>query len=294
MNSVRRLAVPASPPHPADRRSGRALGLSLLVLAAALVTNSALGPLGIDVLAYPLSDSLLNQLLGLELVTLLLVVPAIVTAAVLSLHARPGAPALAVGPTGCTAYMFVQYVVGPARLTYSPTILLHLTIATLAGATCVWSWRRAVAVTPPWSAGRIQPARIAWLLVLAAFVVTRYLPVLAGAVSGRSIPAEYAEAPAFYWTIVLLDLGVVVPATVAAAVAVGLGRPSAGPAWISVVSWFTLVSIAVAAMAAVMIVRRDPNASVATLAITSIASVAFAVPAVRASRRILREGQAGS
>lgn len=293
MTSVLRLGARAAASSPADRRSYRALGPALLVLAAALVANSVLGPLGIDALAYPLPDSLLNQLLGLEVVTLLLVVPTMVAAAVLALRDRPGAAALALGPTAYTAYMFVQYVVGPEHLVYSLTVLLHLAIATLAGITCVWSWHRAVATASPRTTGHRRRRRVAWLLLLATFVVARYLPVLAGAVSGGSIPAEYAEAPAFYWTIVLLDLGVVAPATVAAAVAIGLGRAAGAPAWVGVVSWFTLVPTSVAAMAAVMVVRNDPHASPATLVLTTVASIAFAVPAVRAVRRILRQ-EAGS
>jgi len=292
MTSVPRAAARAAPAHPTDRWSDRALGPALLLLAAALVANSALGPWGTDALDYPLPDSLVDQLLGLELVTLLLVVPTMVTAAVLALRARPGAATLALAPTGYTAYMFVQYVVGPERLAYSPTVLLHLAIATVAGVTCVWSWCRAVVRTSPRPVDRARRARVAWLLFLATVVVARYLPVVAGAVSGSPIPAEYAAAPAFYWTIVLLDLGVVVPVTVAAAVAVGAGRPVGRPAWVGVVSWFTLVATSVAAMAAVMLVRHDPHASSVTLALTGAASLAFAVPAVRAARRILRQAGA--
>jgi hypothetical protein len=184
--------------------------------------------------------------------------------------------------------MFVQYVVGPERVDYSATVLLHLAIATLAGIAAVRSWSRATAAPlEPIAAGDGR-RRAAWLLFLALFVVARYLPVLAGSVTASPIPVEYTAAPAFFWSIVLLDLGAVVPATVAAAVAVGLGRPQAGPAWVGVVSWFALVPASVAAMAAVMVVRDDPHASVPTLVVTTVASVAFAVPAVRACGRIVR------
>ncbi len=286
------VTTPVPSPDAPAGRSDRALGPVLLTLAVLLVLNSALGPLGTDALAYPLPDSLLNQLIGLELVTVLLVVPVLVTAAALALHARPGAATLALGPTGYAAYMFVQYVVGPERLAYSPAVLLHLGIATLAGVAGVWCWRRAVATPVAGIGERTRRARVAWLLLLVAFVVARYLPVLAGSVTAGPIPAEYAEAPAFFWTIVLLDLGVVVPLAVAAAVAIGLDRASAGAAWFGVVSWFALVPPSVAAMAAVMVVRDDPHASVVTLAVTTTASIAFAVPAVRAGSLLLRRASA--
>ncbi|MBM7515675.1 hypothetical protein [Nocardioides nitrophenolicus] len=294
MTDVRPVTAAASAPHAPTRRRDRALGPVLLLLAAALVLNSALGPLGSDILAYPLPDSLLNQLLGLEAVTLALVVPALVTAAVLALHDRPGAALLALGPTGYVAYMFVQYVIGPERLAYSPAVLLHLAIATLAGAAGVWCWCRAVTAPGPRISDRTRHARVAWLLLLAAFVVARYLPLLAGSVTSSPIPAEYAEAPSFYWSIVLLDLGAVVPLAVAAAVAVGRDHPAAAAAWFAVVSWFALVPASVAAMAAAMILRDDPQASVATLVITTAASLAFAVPALRAGRLVLHRARATS
>jgi hypothetical protein len=190
--------------------------------------------------------------------------------------------------------MFVQYVVGPERLAYSPTVVLHLAIATLAGVAGVWCWCRAVAAPGRRISDSTRHARVAWLVLLVAFVVARYLPVLAGSVTASPIPAEYAEAPAFYWSIVLLDLGVVVPLAVAAAVAVGRDRPAAEAAWFAVVSWFALVPPSVAAMAAVMVIRDDPHASVTTLVITTAASLACAVPALRAGRSVLRRAMAAS
>ena len=47
----------------------RAFGVLLLVLTGALVANSAVGPLGLDVVDYPISGTVWNQLVGLELVT---------------------------------------------------------------------------------------------------------------------------------------------------------------------------------------------------------------------------------
>jgi hypothetical protein len=252
------------------------------VLAALLAANSGLGPLGVDVLDYALPASLLNQLVGLELVTLVLVVPTTVAAALLVLRGSRRAPLLALGPTSYCAYMFVQYVVGPSRTSQSPSVLLHLAIAVLAGGLTAWCWRFVTDDDLHLPRPEHPVRRSAWLLFLAGFVTTRYLPTLAGALTAGPIPAEYVEAPAFYWVIVLLDVGVVVPVAVATAMAVWRGSQHAQQAYYALLGWFALVPPSVAAMAAVMVVKDDPHASLPTLALTTVASIAFALPALYA------------
>ena len=65
-----------------------------------------------------------------------------------------------------------------------------------------------------------------WVAVaMAGFVFLRYLPGLVGSITTEPLPAEAASDPAMYWLIVLLDLGVFVPA--ALLTAVGLRRQRA-------------------------------------------------------------------
>jgi hypothetical protein len=225
---------------------------------------------------------MLNQLLGLEIVTVCLVVPVLVAAGVLAIRGQPLAPLLAIGPCGYAAYMFVQYVVGPEYTTYSFTVLAQTAITTLAGGLTVWCWTRSAEVAFPAMTRAQRHRRAGWLAFLALFVLLRYVPVFAGAATGEPIPSEFASARTFYWSIVLLDLGVVVPVTVLGAVAVLRGHRLASQAYYAVVGWFALVPVSVASMAAVMVARDDPHASVATLALLSAASVVFAIPAVAA------------
>jgi hypothetical protein len=262
---------------------------ALVVLAALLLTNAVLGPAGLDVVAYPLPESLLNQLRGLELVTVGLVVPALVLAAVLTQRDSPAAPLVALGPCGYASYMFVQYVVGPDRTTLSPALLLHLAVFTAATWLAVWSW--GLAVTTEWPVP--QPAQrrrwAALLAGLAAFVALRYLPLLVGSFSHADIPEEFALAPAFYWSVVLLDLGLVVPAAALAARAALLGSRLAVPATYAVVGWFALVPPSVAAMALVMLVRDDPYASLPTTLLLTVVSVLTTAVAARMFRRLLQD-----
>lgn len=256
-----------------DRRRLRLLGEGLLALAALLLLNTAFGPLVLDRIDYPLSESLLNQLIGLEVVTVALVVPWAIAAGVLAWRGNAAAPILGFAPAAYAAYMFVQYVLGPEYATYRLTPLFHLAIASLAGALMLASWTLSRQQPLPGQDRRLTHTLV--LAGLATFVVMRYLPVFVGSVRHDALPDEFADSVTFFWSIVLLDLGVVVPAVAAAALAQWRGRPDARRALYAVLGWFALVPPSVAAMAAVMIARHDPNASWATTTLLATASVLF-------------------
>jgi hypothetical protein len=230
---------------------------------------------------------LLNQLRGLEIVTVGLVVPCLLLAAGLVRRGRREAPLLAVGPCGYASYMFVQYVVGPDRTTYSPAVLLHVVVFAAATLLCFWSWSLAARTNWPVPASRRRRRWVALLAGLAGFVLLRYLPLVVGAFSGAAIPEEFAQAPAFYWSIVLLDLGLVVPVTLVAAGAAWRGSGLALPATYAVVGWFALVPPSVAAMAVVMLVGDDRYASVPTTLLLVAVAAATSVVAFRMSRVLL-------
>ncbi|WP_175582727.1 hypothetical protein [Nocardioides guangzhouensis] len=262
------------------RRPPLGFGVLMIVLAALLVVSSVLGPLGLDVVDYPVSESLVNQMIGLEVVTLLLVVPWAVWSGILALRDHPAAPLLAFGPAAYAAYMFVQYVVGPEYPTYSAVALFHVAVSGLAGGLVLRAWSLARDRPTP----APTPSRRRWLawlsFGLAAFVVSRYADLLAGAGQGHRLTAEYADEPTFFWSIVLLDLGCVVPLTVAAGVTTLRDTPAGRRAPYAVLGWFALVPPSVAAMGVAMLVRDDPLASTGTVVMLSLVSVAFAAVAV--------------
>ena len=271
--------------HPAVRTARavgvpRSFGWLLGLLAGGLLVNSALGPLGVDVVDYPITETLRNQLIGLEVVTVLLVVPWCAVAAVRALRGRADAPLLAFGPAAYAAYMFVQYVLGPEYDDYRAVTLLHLGLVTLSAGLALWAWSLSRTTPLPARPRRVEVRHGVVLLGLAAFVLLRYAEALAGAVGSASIPDEFAAARTFYWSIYLLDLGVVVPATVVGAVALLRGDDLGRRALYAVTGWFALVPPSVAAMAAVMLLNDDPNGSAATVVLLSVASVLFAAYAV--------------
>ena len=267
-----------------DRSSHTAFGLGMLGLTAVLLLNSALGPLGFDVIDYPISDSMRNQLIGLEIVTVFVVAPLGFAAAMLAIRRHHAAGLVAFGPAAYSAYMFIQYVLGPEYPSFNPVVLFDLVIF----AASVFLAIRAWTIVEPRDIPAFPPIRrrsyAVLLLVLAAFVVSRYL----GAIFGGPIPAEFASERTFFWSIVALDLGLVVPGTVVAAIALFRGTATGHKALFAVLGWFVLVPPSVASMAVVMVANSDPAGSIGQTVVFVVAALAFAGFAVTVFRALLR------
>lgn len=268
-------------------RPDRALAATTYALAAGLVVNTLLGPAFADVVDYSLSETLRNQTIGLELVSLLLVAPLCVAVAGLAARGKAAGPVLALAPATYTAYMFVQYVVGPGYDRYPAVLLFHLALFVAAGVVAVRAWASLAPADLPPIGNRVRRARAKVLFALAGFVVGRYVPALVGSFTDQPLSGELAEEPAFFWTILLMDLGIVVPAAVATAVALRRGSAVAVKAMYALVGWFALVPPSVAAMALVMVATDDPYASVGSLALFSVAAIGFAAFALAVYRPLL-------
>lgn len=248
--------TPAPPGVAAPRGAPRMFAVGLFTLAGALMVNTVLGPLGTETIRYPITGTLLNQTIGLEVVTLGLVVPLTLVAGLLALRGGAAAPFLGFGPATYSAYMFVQYVLGPEYDRYTSTVLLHTVIFMVSGALGVWAWVLASRQSLPQLTNRRRHAYGLILLLLGAFIITRYLPV----VLGGALPSEFAEARTFFWSIFLLDLGVVVPATLVAGIGLLRGIRLAHTALYGLMGWYALVPPSVAAMSATMVINDDPRA----------------------------------
>ena len=100
-------------------RSSRArsrLGLALIALGLGLAVNSLLGPFVADAFEFHVTETLLNQMIGLDAVSLLVVAPLALIAGLLVRRGHVAGPALAIGIGAYTAYMLVQYILGPDYL----------------------------------------------------------------------------------------------------------------------------------------------------------------------------------
>lgn len=278
-----------------ERMSGRiAVGVGLLALSAGTAANSLLGPLWLDVVRYRYGPSMTNQGIGLDAVALLVVVPVGVVAGVLTLRRHPAGPVLGLAPAAFMAYMLPQYVIGPDygglpgnNERFFPFHVLMFVVAVAVGLSA-WhgiDGRR----LPP--AGRRSDRRRSWVLAfVVAFILARWVPAVVGLVVGAPGEPGYLDNPTAYLLVGLLDLGVVVPAAAATAVALRAGTQWARTGAYAVIGWFATVPLSVAAMSLTMLLRGDPDASVGTTLVFSAAAVVFGIGAVVLYRPLLQRG----
>lgn len=277
----------------------RWLGAALFGLAAGLALTAALGPLGAEVIRYRVSELMLSQLQGVDLISLALVTPLSVAIGILAIRGHRAAPALALGPAVYALYIIAETIVGPDYLRVPGNnerfFPLFIAIFVIAGIVFVIAWNQidlsttSTARTP---ANRLCGGLLAALGVF--LVVGRYVPGLADAMAAKPTSTDYLAGPTIYWTVALEDLGVVIPAMIATGVGIWRERPWAARARFAVAGWATLVPIAVASMAATMYADKQPSASSGAVALLSVIATAFLVAAALCYLPVLgwKSGQA--
>jgi hypothetical protein len=214
----------------------RLLEVGLLAIAAGLVVVALLGPLGTEVVHYRVTETLRNQTIGLDAVSLVIVAPLSALAAYLASRGRAAGPAMAMGIGAYTSYMFLQYIVGPdyGHLSGNNEKLFPLAVSLFAAGWIValGGWLATGDDRLPVSPERERRVGRYALPALAALAFVRYVPALADWMSGSPTDGGYLAGPTFAWTIATLDLGVFLPITVATCV--GLTR---GAVWARRSQW---------------------------------------------------------
>jgi hypothetical protein len=258
---------------------GSWLASALFALAAGLVANTVLGPLITGTIQYRYSESLINQGIAVDAVALVAAAIA-VAAAVLVRRGHRAGPVLAFIPATFTAYMAPQYVIGPD---YSGLpgnneqyFLLHLGLFVLGMGLILAAWA-AVDRDLLVPRGRASDRRRIWVMLgVAGFIALgRWLPAVIDLMSGQSANPDFLENATANLLIGILDLGLVVPAALAAAVGLGRGARWAGTAAYAVIGWFALVPASVAAMSVTMQVNEDPNADMGSMILFIVAALVF-------------------
>jgi len=260
------------------------LTVGLFGVALGLATVALLGPLVFGVVDYRVSETLRNQTIGLDLVSLAVVAPLALAAAYLVGRGRAVGFALALGIGAYTAYMFVQYVLGPDYAHHAGNnerlfpLALALIVAGWSVALAAWNQLDVDAVPLSPRRARLLSRIVLPVLALAAF--GRYLPALVDWTSASPEDKTYLAGPSFAWTIALLDLGIFLPLAASACFGLARGRRWAKKALYAVVTWFGLVGPAVAAMAVTMAVNDDPAGSTGNAFVLSVLGAAFLILAV--------------
>jgi hypothetical protein len=269
----------------------RWLVIALGLLAVGLAAVAALGPLVSGVIDYHVTETLRNQTIGLDAVSLFVVAPLASVAAVLVLRGRVLGEALALGIGAYTSYMFVQYILGPEyeRLPGNSQRLFPLLLLLFAAGWIValLAWNLIDIERLPRQRRRELVIGRFVLPVLALVPFVRYVPGLTDWMSARPQDKGYLAGPTFAWTIAMLDLGVFLPATIAACAGLIRGARWAPKALYVVVGWFGLVGAAVAAMAIAMDVNDDPNASTGSTIFMCVLGAAFLALAVATLQPLL-------
>ena len=244
-----------------NQRSDLWLASGLLALAAGIAANAIAGPLLLELVTYPFSESARNMTIGFEAVSLLVVAPLSTIGAVLVFRGDHVGYLVALPPSAYSVYVFSQFVVAPQYVTYSPIVLLHLGLFVLGGWLLVTASRRIRAEDLPPLDHRRRRIAVAVLIVLGGVTALKYVAGLPSILGGESIPAMYVDDPTVYWSIFLLDLGVVVPITVAVGRGLLGNRKWAHKALYGLVGWYVLAFGAVTALFAVLFLSGDPNGS---------------------------------
>lgn len=269
------------------------VAVGLIAIGVGLAIVALLGPLATEVIDYHTTETLRNQTIGLDAVSLFVVAPLSVMAALLVLRAHVAGHALALGIGAYTTYMLVQYILGPEyeRLPGNNELLfpLFLVLFALGWIVALAAWNRLDAARLPRSRRRDRLVGKLVLPLLAFLAFFRYLPALPDWMSANPEDSGYLAGPTFSWAIAMLDLGVFLPATVAACVGLVCGTPWAHKALYTVVGWFGLVGPAVAAMAITMYLKDDPNASGGNVVFMTALGLAFAVFALFVFKPLFRQ-----
>jgi hypothetical protein len=247
-------------------------GYGLLALGAGMAVNAILGPLGADVIQSRVSDNMQNQLIGGEIVSLLLAAPLAILAGMLWLRGHRHAPVLALGPALYAIYTYVQFIAGPDYTRYAgnneKAFPLYLALIVLGWAIAIAAWGalgRMELPTPPIGLARTLGSL---LLVVSVLIGLAWIAGIVDVLNGGTLAQEYRDDPTLFWLIRLMDLGFVIPASVVTAVGL-LRRASWSKRLTYAYTGFqTLLTGAVASMAVAMVVRDDPSANPVLLVVT--------------------------
>lgn len=255
-----------------------ALLVGLVLLGLGLVANSVLGPLATGAMEYHYGESMVNQGIGLDAVALVVVAPMALFAAWLVHRERVAGPVLAFMPGTFAAYMAPQYVIGPDYLglpgNNEQFFLLHLHLFLVGIAVVLLAWQHVdrLHLLPD---TRTSDRRRTWVLLgAAAFIFLRWLPLLPELVAGAPTDPTFLDNPTAFMLIGMLDLAIVVPATLTAAFGLWSGAVWGRAAAYAMIGFYAVVPLSVAAMAATMVVNNDPMGSLpATLGFGLVALV---------------------
>lgn len=285
--------IPARPT-PRVRSPYRLISGTVGALALAMAAASVLGPVALGLMEYRTSPTTLNQLIGSDAAALFVVAPLGLAAAVACYRASPAGALLASGIGAFATYTYAQVVIGQEYLRLPGNVErffpLLLAVFVLGWVTVVLAWR----VVPPDLPA--LPARLRRTLGIVLLLLSVFLVFglhLRSAVSAWSSPAsltEYASSPTPFWMVKLMDLGVIAPIAVVTGIGLLRRAPWATRLAYPLLTGYSCLAVSVTAMAVVMAVESDPDASLTMTAGFTGFTVALAALTIVLYRPLLAGG----
>jgi hypothetical protein len=259
------------------------------LLALGMVTSAVLGPLMLGIVTFPVSPAMENQLVGGEVVSLLLAAPVAALAGTLWLRGHRLAPVAAIGPAIYAAYMYAQYVVGPEYSRHEGNseraFPLYLLLVLCGWLLAARSWVAIGALDLPALGPRLGRGLGLALVGLNTLFALAWIGSLVPLVTGSEPSAEYLADQTLFWVVRLMDLGFVIPVGLATGVTLLRKLPMATRLAYAWVGAQTLLTAAVCGMAWVMELRDDPAANPVFLVATTVMTLAFGAVSVTLWRR---------
>jgi hypothetical protein len=163
----------------------------------------------------------------------------------------------------------------------------------------VLAWGAVPADLPVLSHRLERVAGAALILVAVFLVLGQHLRPMVIAWQDPSSLTEYASSPTPFWMVKLMDLGIIVPAALATGIGVLRGVAWARRAMYAMLTGYTCLAIAVAAMGVVMYANDDPDASLGLAGGFVVFALLFATLTTLlyrplfAHRRSVHDGPAG-
>jgi len=259
-------------------------GLGSIALGMGIAAGAVLGPLGVKLIEFRLSDHLVNQFIGGEVVSLAVVAPATIAAGVLWLRGHRLAPALAAGPALYAVYTYTTVILGQEYGRYTGNVerFFPLYAALVAGgvaiATLAWSRLSASDIPVPGDGLRRTLAGI--FLGIGGLVALAWAQQIRLVVTGNPT-ADYQEGPTLFWVIKLLDFGFLIPLLLATGVGLLRRRPVAIRVAYGLAPFVTCLAASIAGMAIAMEVKGDPSAQPVTLLILLPAMAGLTVATIQ-------------
>jgi len=264
-------------------------GISSIALGSGIAASAVLGPLGLEAIEFRLSDHLVNQFIGGEVVSLAIVAPAALASGVLWLHGHRLAPALALGPAMYAVYTHTTVIVGQEYGRYAGNVerFFPLYAALVAGGVAIATraWSQLAASDVPMPSDRLRKALAGIFLAIGGLVGLAWAQQIRLVMTGDP-SADYQEGPTLFWVIKLLDVGFLIPLLLATGVGLLRRRPVAVRAAYGLAPFVTCLAASIAGMAIAMEATGDPSSRPAMIAVLLPAVAGLAL----ATFRLLRTG----